>query len=80
MPDDLAKQLKRTTLFAALKRNDLNAISKLVVRKQYPADSIVCQQGEIGRTAYFVESGTLRVLHINPEGIEREVNQLKAGD
>lgn len=80
MLDDIARQLKQTTLFSALKRNDLNAVARLVVRKHYPAGSVVCQQGEIGHTAYFVESGQLRVLHINPEGIEREVGQLGAGD
>ncbi len=80
MVDDIARQLKQTRLFSALKRSDLNAIAKLIERKHYLAGSIVCQQGEIGRTAYFVESGLLRVLHINPEGIEREVGQMRPGD
>ncbi len=81
MSDDLTRQLlKQTTLFAKLKRSDLNEVAKLVIRKHYPFESVVCQQGEIGRTAYFVESGALRVLYVNPEGIEREVGQMGEGD
>jgi uncharacterized membrane protein YdbT with pleckstrin-like domain len=81
MSDEMTRRLlKQTTLFAKLKRSDLNEVAKLVKRERYAAESVVCQQGDIGRTAYFVESGVLRVLHINPAGIEQEVAQLKAGD
>ena len=73
MSDSLTKQLKQVPLFAKLSRDDLKAVAKLVERKRYPAGSIVCRQGEIGHTAHLVESGKLRVLHVDPEGIEREV-------
>ena len=79
MPDDLAKQLRRISLFAQLSRHDLKAVAKLVKRERYPAGSVICQQGQLGLTAYFVESGELRVLHIDPQGIEREVARLGPG-
>lgn len=79
MPNDLAKQLKQIPLFAKLSRDDLTAVTKLVKREQYPAGSVVCQQGRLGLTAYFVESGELRVLHVDPQGIEREVARLGPG-
>jgi len=42
MPNDLAKQLKQTTLFAELSQDDLKAVAKLVKREQYPAGSVIC--------------------------------------
>jgi len=80
MPNDLAKQLKQIPLFAKLSRDDLKAVVKLVKRVQYPTRSEICRQGQLGVTAYFVESGELSVLHIDPEGIEREVIRLGPGE
>ena len=80
MPNDLAKQLRQISLFAKLSQDDLKAVAKLVRREQYLAGSVVCHQGEIGLTAYAVESGELRVLHVDPQGIEHEVARLGPGD
>jgi len=80
MSDGLTKQLKQVPLFAELSRDDLKAVAQLAERRRYPAGSIVCRQGEIGRTAYLVEGGKLRVLHVDPAGIEQEVGRLGPGD
>jgi len=80
MSNDLVERFKQTTLFARLSRDDRKALAKLVKRAHYPAGSEVCRQGQPGREAYFVESGELRILHINPQGIEREVGRLGPGD
>jgi len=79
MPNDLAKQLKEVSLFAELSRDDLKAVVELAKRVQYPAGSVVCRQGQLGLTAYFVESGELRVLHVDPLGIEQEVARIVPG-
>jgi uncharacterized membrane protein YdbT with pleckstrin-like domain len=79
MPNDLAKQLKQIPLFAQLNRDDLKAVARLVQSDQYPAGSQVCHQGELGETAYFVESGQLSILYTNPQGIELEVGSLGPG-
>ena len=79
MPNDLAKQLKQISLFAELSRDDLKAVAELVKHVQYPAGSVICRQGEHGLTAYVVESGELRVLHTDPQGIEQEVARLGPG-
>lgn len=80
MPNDLAKQLKQIPLFAQLNRDDLKAVARLVQPASYPAGSDVCRQGQVGETAYLVESGQLRILHTNPQGIELEVGHLGPGD
>jgi len=79
MLNDLVKQLKQIPLFAKLSREDLKAVAKLVKRAHYPAGSEICCQGQLGLTAYFVESGELRVLRVDPQGFEQEVARLGAG-
>jgi CRP-like cAMP-binding protein len=80
MSNNLTKQLEQVPLFAELGRDDLKAVAKLVGRVLYPAGSEICRQGQLGLTAYFVESGELRVLYIDPQGIEHEVGRLGPGD
>jgi len=79
MPDDVVGQFKQVPLFAKLRRSDLKAVAKLVKRVQYPAETEICRQGRCGRTAYLVESGELRVLYVDPQGVEREVSRLEPG-
>jgi len=79
MPN-VVNQFKRVPLFANLKKDDLKAVVNLVKRSQHPAGSEICRQGRLGRTAYIVESGELRVIHVNPQGMRREVARLVPGD
>ena len=80
MPNELAKQLKQIPLFAELGWDDLKAVAQMVGRAEYPTWTEICRQGQPGQTAYFVESGELRALHVDPEGIEREVVRLGPGE
>jgi hypothetical protein len=79
MPDNIAKQLRQVPLFAELSRDDLRAVAQLARREYYPARSEICHQGKPGETAYFVETGELRALHIDSEGLEREVARMGPG-
>ena len=79
MSNNLTKQLKQVPLFAELGRDDLKAVAKLFERASYPARSEICRQGQLGLTAYLVESGELRVLYTDPQGIEQEVARLGPG-
>lgn len=76
---NVVNQLGQVPLFAKLKKEDLKAIVKLVKRSQHPAGSEICRQGRFGRTAYIVESGELCVIHVNPQGLRREVARLEPG-
>ena len=80
MPNDLMRQLKQIPLFAELSRDDLKAVSKLVKRVQYRAGSEICHQGQLGLTGYLVEGGELRLLYVDPQGVEQEVGRLGPGD
>ncbi|MDY7075498.1 MAG: cyclic nucleotide-binding domain-containing protein [Chloroflexota bacterium] len=79
MPDKVVSQLKQISLFADLDRDDIRAVAKLVKQKQYRAGDLICRQGEPGHSIYVVQSGDLRVLHVDPQGVEREVSRLGPG-
>jgi len=79
MPIISFRQLKQLPPFAELGKDDLRAVAELVKRVEYPAGREICRQGEIGLTAYFVESGELRVLYVDPQGVEQEVTRLGPG-
>jgi len=76
----LLKQLREIELFSELSHDDLQAVAGLFKSERYPAGSVVCRQGQLGQTAYLVESGLLRVVTIDPDGQEQEVRRLRAGE
>ncbi len=80
MPNNLAKQLRQIPLLAKLGRDDMRAVIKLVKRNEYKVGDVVCHQGQPGHSTYLVESGDLRVLYVDPQGIEQEVDRLGPGD
>ncbi len=80
MVDSIVSQLGRVELFSALDRGDLEAVAELAQRKRYSNGDLVFKQGEVGRRYYIVESGELRVLHVDPTGIESEVDRFSPGD
>lgn len=80
MPNNLVKQLRQIELFAKLGRDDMRAVTKLVKQREYKAGDEVCHQGDEGHSIYLVQSGELRVLYVNPKGIEELVGTLGPGD
>jgi CRP-like cAMP-binding protein len=80
MPNKLMQELREIPLFAELGRDDMRALTKLVKQEELLGGSVICRQGEIGETAYIVESGELCVLHVDSQGVEREVDRLGPGD
>jgi CRP/FNR family cyclic AMP-dependent transcriptional regulator len=80
MPNKLIQELREIPLFAELGRDDMRALTKLVEREELLGGSVICRQGEVGQTAYIVESGELCILHVDSQGVEREVNRLGPGD
>lgn len=79
MSRSLVAQLKKIPLFAKLGRDDLEAVAGLLKRMEYPAGAEISRQGRPGVTAYYVESGELRVLYVDQQGVEREVGRLGPG-
>ncbi len=80
MSKELMKRLQQIPLFAELSRDDIKAVARLVKRRRYEAGEVVCRQGQPGHSIYIVESGQLRILHIDPQGVEQEIGRLGPGD
>jgi uncharacterized membrane protein YdbT with pleckstrin-like domain len=76
----IVNRLERVELFSALDRDDLEAVAELAQVERYPAGTFVFRQGDVGRSCYIVHSGELRVLHIDMEGVQREVDRLTPGE
>jgi hypothetical protein len=80
MAEDLVRQLRQSKLFSELARNDLEAVAELTQEEYHPAGYAISRQGERGHRWYLVKSGELRALHVDPDGVEREVNRFGPGD
>jgi len=80
IPKKLLKQLRSVELFADLSHDDLRAVAELFKGEHVSAGSIVYHQGQVGECAYLIESGTLGMYYIDPDGKREEVRTLQAGD
>jgi uncharacterized membrane protein YdbT with pleckstrin-like domain len=80
MPEISTRQLKHIPLFSDLGTSDLRTVADLFQRTEYSAGTEVCRQGQLGVTAYYVESGELRVLYVDPQGTLWEVGRKGPGD
>lgn len=79
MVASIAARLRQIPLFAKLSEDDLEAVAGIVQRAEFRAGEEVSRQGQIGLTAYLVESGELRILSVDPQGVEHEVGRLGPG-
>ncbi|MCX7682307.1 MAG: cyclic nucleotide-binding domain-containing protein [Anaerolineae bacterium] len=80
MPNVIMEQLRTIPLFAGLRKEELREVARLVKKKSYQAGDRVCRQGDEGHSLYYIERGELRVLHVDAQGIEREVRHLGPGE
>ena len=80
MIDRVVHQLRQIELFSALQRGDLEAIAQLAHEERCSTGTLVFEQGEPGHACYLLESGELRVHHMDPEGIREEVGRVRPGD
>ncbi len=79
MRADLPAQLKRVRLFAQLEPDELEAVAACFREEVHRAGTTLGQQGHPGRSAYLVEEGVLRLLHMGPEGRETLVGTVGPG-
>ncbi|MGC9336274.1 MAG: cyclic nucleotide-binding domain-containing protein [Anaerolineae bacterium] len=80
MAHNAVNQLRQTKLFSKLDRDDLAAVAQLTQEEHHPVGCLIYRQGERGHRWYLVKSGALRVLRVDPDGVERQVNRFAPGD
>lgn len=69
--------LKKTPIFAQLRRRELEAVERILYKRKYVADETIFSQGDPGISMYIIQQGTVLILH---EPSKRILAELKAGD
>ncbi len=69
----MADFLRQTTLFADLQTNELNAIAKDMIKKQYRQGEIIFREGDPGQVLYLIKSGQVRIFVNGLDGSETSV-------
>jgi len=72
--------LKGVPLFSEMSSDEfLSVIQRMQVRK-FPAQTLICEEGDLGRSMYVVSEGVLTVLKKNSKGKQVSVATLQGGD
>ncbi len=72
--------LRRIPLFAGLEPEDLQRIALVATERDYPADSALMRQGEVGDELVVIIEGSVRVVQATADGGERFVRSYQAGE
>lgn len=79
----LAKEVNtvsRVSIFSRLNANDIEELSKILARKDFATDAAVFFQGEPSDSLYMVLKGAVKVVEASPEGAEKILDILGAGE
>jgi CRP/FNR family transcriptional regulator, dissimilatory nitrate respiration regulator len=77
---DLTFLLKSCKLFADLERNELDAIQQISTRRECRKTQIIFSEGEPSRGFFVVATGAVRIFRHSPDGRERVLHVVDAGD
>jgi Cyclic nucleotide-binding domain len=72
--------LRRVPLFDGLEPEDLQRIAMTSVEHVYPAGEALVREGEVGDELIVIVEGSVRVVHVEPDGTERLIRRYEAGD
>ncbi len=78
--DSLAYFLSTVPVFSKLKTRDLSYLEKMVHVRNYQADEIVFDEGDIGSGMYSIRSGKVLIYTKDAHGNEIELAVLEPGD
>jgi len=72
--------LQRVSLFQGISRREFGTLFQCLVARQYQVGEILCQEGDIGRALFILESGEVEVTRRGPQREPRRIAVLKPGD
>ena len=72
--------LRRIPLFADLDPEDLERIAMAAVEQDWSEGDTLIREGDLGDSMVILTEGTVRVVHIGPDGEERFIRTYSAGD
>lgn len=76
----LAYFLSTVPIFSKLKKRELNFLVNIVHVRDYKADEIIFEEGDIGSGMYAIRSGQVRIYTRDENGREIEQALLEPGD
>jgi len=79
MTDNL-KYLKKISLFASLKKDQLKEIEKLIIERKYQKGRIIFMEGEPGEAIYFLKSGRVKITKQSEDGREHILHFINPGE
>ena len=72
--------LRRVPLFEGLEPEDLQRIALAATEHFYPPDAAIVREGDLGDELVVIVEGSVRVVHVEPDGSERLIHRYEAGD
>jgi CRP-like cAMP-binding protein len=72
--------LRRVPLFEGLAPEDLQRIAAATREHLYPPGEQMMREGDVGDEMVVIVDGSVRVVHIAPDGSERYLRSYEAGD
>ena len=75
----MSLEFLRISLFEGLGEAALDDVRFRLQRRQFPAEALICREGDAGSSLFIIESGLVHVLVNGPEG-PRTVTRLRRGD
>ncbi len=73
-------KLRQTALFADLKEEDFAKLHSPVDQYDYPEGTPIYRAGECHNAMYTIRSGLVKLVQVLPDGTQRIVRLLRAGD
>ena len=72
--------LRRLSLFADLRGEELNALSRCLGKRTFASDMILYHKGSPARNFYIIESGEVRIFSLSDSGHEITLEVYGPGD
>lgn len=67
-------------VLGSLSEEDIAELNRVAVRRWYPQDTVICQEGELEHTFYVIESGLVSITKGLNDGTERLLGTMRDGE
>jgi CRP-like cAMP-binding protein len=76
---EVRESLRTIPLFAAVGRDDLEAVASLLIERRFPKNKTIVEEGTPGDYMYVVREGRVKVTKLSGDGREKILEMLGAG-
>ena len=72
--------LRRVPLFEGLDPEDLQRVAASAEEHLYATDDVLVREGDLSDSLVVIVEGSVRVVHMDPDGTERLIRRYESGD